>query len=451
MTDVLIIGWGKGGKTLAGTLARAGRSVTLVEQSSAMYGGACINVACIPTKILVHDSQVPHGTDYDATVFAAAVDRRDTLTAAMRAKNYDMLDTVDGVTLIDGTARFVDASTVEVATADGATRISAETIIINTGATPTPLDLPGADGPRVHDSESIQHVDPLPKRLLVVGDGPIGLEFASMFAGFGSSVRVLSRHDRLLARDDEDVAQVLTDVLTDAGVEIVTGAAARAFTDTGTEVTVTAEIGGETREFAADAVLLATGRSPNTADLDLAAAGVDVDDRGAVVVDDRLRTSAPGVYAIGDVHGGPQFTYLSLDDNRILEDLLLGAGDRRVSDRVAVPTTTFVTPPLARVGLSETQARERGLDVIVASTMVRDIPTLPRPKIVNNPAGIIKVVVDASSKQILGATLFCVDSQEVVNLVALAMRHGITAPELASSIFTHPSTSEMFNGVLAGI
>lgn len=451
MGEVLIIGWGKGGKTLAGTLARAGRKVTLVEQSPEMYGGTCINIACVPTKIMIHDAERRQPSDDPETAFTAAVNRRDALTSAMRAKNFAMLDTADNVTLIDGKARFLDPNRVEVTTADGVVEVVADEIIINTGAVPAPLDVPGADGPRIHTSTTIQHVDPLPERLVVVGDGPIGLEFASMFAHFGSAVTVLGRHDRLLSRDDADLADALTEVLTESGVDLVFNANVRGFVDTGDGVTVTADVDGRVRDFKADAVLVAVGRTPVTGDLNLEAAGVQVDDRGAVIVDDQLRTSTPGIYAIGDVHAGPQFTYLSLDDHRILADLLLGSGTRRLSDRVAVPTTTFVDPPLSRIGLSETQAREQGLDVTVVSTPVSDIPTLPRPKIVANPQGLIKVVVDSTTKQIVGATLFCVDSQEVINTVALAMRYGISAPELASNIFTHPSTTEMFNGVLSTI
>ncbi|NLU83636.1 FAD-dependent oxidoreductase [Rhodococcus sp. HNM0569] len=450
MTDVLIVGWGKGGKTLARALAKAGRSVVVVEESALMYGGTCINIGCVPTKALVHDGETRSPSDTPVAAFSAAVQRRDALTAAMRKKNYDMLDSEPGITLLDGRAVFTGPTHVSVATAEGPVEVSAETIVINTGSRPARSTVPGADGPRIHDSTTIQHVDPLPKHLVVLGDGPIGLEFASLFAHFGSQVTLLSHHTRIAPHDDADVAEALRDVLTVAGVDIVESTEVTRFDDDGERVVVTASSSGTQRTWTADAVLVATGRIPATDGLALDAAGVDTDPGGAIVVDDQLRTSAPHIYAIGDVHTGPKFTYLSLDDYRIVADTLLGDGTRRVSDRVAVPTTTFVTPPLSQVGLTERAARDAGRTVRVTAKKVADIATMPRPKIVGRTEGIIKAVVDAETDEILGATLLCVDSQEVINTVALAMRHHVTATELRDTIFTHPSTTEAFNEVLAG-
>jgi pyruvate/2-oxoglutarate dehydrogenase complex dihydrolipoamide dehydrogenase (E3) component len=212
--------------------------------------------------------------------------------------------------------------------------------------------------------------------------------------------------------------------------------------------TVTATVDGQRQEFRGDAVLLALGRTPATGSLDLAAAGITTTDRGAVAVDDRLETSVPGVYALGDVNGGPQFTYISLDDNRIVADRLLGEGIRTTADRVAVPSTTFTTPPFSKVGMTEAEAREAGHRVAVATKKVAEIAAMPKPKIVGDPRGIIKVVVDQDTDLILGASLVHVDSQEVINLVALAMRTGTTATTLKNSIFTHPSSTEALNEVL---
>ena len=212
----------------------------------------------------------------------------------------------------------------------------------------------------MHDSTSLQHVDPFPRRLAVVGAGPIGLEFASMFAGFGAEVTVLNRRPRLLPAEDEEVAAEVQSVLEGDGITVLHEADLRGVEDGAEEALLRLEVAGRSRELAADAVLLATGRRPATDDLGLEAAGIDVDERGAIVVDEHLRTSAHGVYALGDVHGGAQQTYLSLDDHRIVLSQLVGDGSRSASDRVAVPTTTFLTPPLAAVGLTETEAREQG-------------------------------------------------------------------------------------------
>ncbi len=444
-TDVLVIGWGKAGKSLAKSLGAAGRSVVMVEQSAQMYGGTCINIACVPTKALVHQAELRRSADDAEAWFVDSVATRDGLIAKLRARNHAMLAEVEAVTVVDGRARFVGPREVEVTAGDDRLRITAETVVINTGTVPARPDLPGTHGPRVYDSTTLQHVDPLPRRLAVVGGGFIGLEFAGMFARFGAEVTVLNSGERVLPGADLDVSAAVAMSLADAGIELRNGVRASGFVDEGSGIRVEYDGGA----MQADAVLLATGRTPTTHGLDLAAAGVDVDERGYVVVDERLKTSAEGVFAVGDVNGGPQFTYISYDDHRIVLDQLLGDGARRTTDRVAVPSTTFLTPPLSRVGLSETQAREQGYDVEVFAKPVADIAAMPRPKILGETHGLIKVVVDADTRLLLGATVFCVDSQELINLVALAMRAGVRVDELRDGIWTHPSSTEALNEVLA--
>ncbi|MHA2789090.1 FAD-dependent oxidoreductase [Corynebacterium sp. S7] len=449
--DVAVIGWGKGGKTLAGTLARAGKKVAMIEQSSDMYGGACINVACIPTKALIHNAETRKEHDYDPSYFATSVERRDNLTAAMRKKNYSMLADLDTVVVFDGKARFSGPKTITVTAGSDELEITAETVIINTGSLPNIPSIPGAEvGGVVHTSITLQHA-PLPKKLIVVGGGYIGIEFASMFAQYGSQVTVLDRNARPLSRDDEDVATEVANAVRDTGATFINNAQVTRIDSDATSSTVTYASGGAEHEIRGDAVLLALGRHPNTAELNLEATGVTTNDKGAIEVDEHLETSVPGIFALGDVNGGPQFTYVSLDDNRIVQDQLLGTGKRSTKDRVAVASTTFTTPPFSRVGLSETEAREQGFEIKVAKKKIADIAAMPRPKIVEDARGIIKIIVDAHTDLILGAALFHVDSQEVINLVSLAMRQGVTATVLRDSIYTHPSSSEALNEVLATI
>lgn len=451
--DVAVLGWGKGGKTLAGALGRAGKSVAVVERSAQMYGGSCININCVPTKALIHQSSTRPDAADDAEWFATAVSRRDSLVAKLRDRNHAMLAEVDTVTLVEGEARFAGPRRMEVRAGADRLTIEAGTVVVNTGSVPLTPPVEGvADSRRVHDSTSLQHIDPLPRRLVVVGGGYVGLEFAGMFTHFGSQVTLIDHHDEFMAGEDRDVAEAVRALLEEQGVEIVLGSEVTAVHDGAADTTVTTTSpSGAFDHFVADAVLLATGRRPATENLGLDEAGITTDERGYIVVDERLQTSAPGVYAIGDVNGGPQFTYVSLDDYRIVLDQLAGSGSRTTTDRVAVPSTTFLTPPLARVGLNETQARELGQKVLVASKAVADIAAMPRPKIVEDAHGLIKVLVDAESDQILGATVFCVDAQEVINLVALAMRTGTTATQLREGIWTHPSATEGFNEVLAGL
>ncbi|WP_370696119.1 dihydrolipoyl dehydrogenase family protein [Brachybacterium muris] len=366
-----------------------------------------------------------------------------------------MLADRDTVTVVDGRARIVGPLEVEVTPSAGGSGlaehliISADTVVINTGAVPVLPPLPGVDGPRIHTSTSIQHVDPFPRRLAVVGAGPIGLEFASMFRDFGSEVTVLARGERTLPDEDQDVASGVHELLTEAGIDLRTQVDVTSLEDGTDAVTVHMDTPEGPWQLQADAVLMATGRRPATEDLGLEQAGIETDERGAVVVDTQLRTSAEGVFAMGDVHGGQQQTYLSLDDHRVVLDALTGSGTRRTDDRVAVPATTFLDPPMSSVGIGAEQARSEGLDVRTVMVPVAGIKAMPRPKAVGDPRGFIKIVVDSSSDQLLGARLLHVDSQEVINLLALAMRAGVTASELRDGIWTHPSSTEALNEVLA--
>lgn len=450
-----MIGWGKGGKTFAGAMAGAGRSVAIVEQSSAMYGGTCINIGCVPTKTLIHDAAQRRDGDEAAEFFRKAVDRRDTLIAKLNDVNLHMLADRDTVTVVDGRARIVGPHEVEVTPSAGGSGlaehliISADTVVTNTGAVPVLPPLPGVDGPRIHTSTSIQHVDPFPRRLAVVGAGPIGLEFASMFRDFGSEVTVLARGERILPDEDQDVASGVHELLTEAGIDLRTQVDVTSLEDGTDAVTVHMDTPEGPWQLQADAVLMATGRRPANEDLGPEQAGIETDERGAVVVDTQLRTSAEGVFAMGDVHGGQQQTYLSLDDHRVVLDALTGSGTRRTDDRVAVPATTFLDPPMSSVGIGAEQARSEGLDVRTVMVPVAGIKAMPRPKAVGDPRGFIKIVVDSSSDQLLGARLLHVDSQEVINLLVLAMRAGVTASELRDGIWIHPSSTEAPNEVLA--
>lgn len=449
--DVLVIGWGKGGKTFAAAMAGTGRTVAMVEQSAAMYGGTCINIACVPTKTLIHSASTRRDDDDPQQFFDAAVQRRDSLVGKLNETNFHVLFERDTVTVVDGRARFVGEREVEVTPSAGGSgraerlRITGHTVVVNTGSTPVVPDLPGAEGPRVYDSTSLQHVQPFPRRLAIVGGGPVGLEFAAMFSGFGAEVTVLNRRERILPAEDEDVADAVAEVLIGQGITLRNGASVTELQDGPDGVTLLLEEGTGP---SVDAVLFATGRRPATDGLGLQDAGIEVDERGAVVVDDRLRTTAEGVFAMGDVHGGQQRTYLSLDDHRVVLSAVTGDGSRRVGDRVGVPATIFLTPPLSSVGLTERRAREAGRDVKVAFAKVAGIKAMPRPKAVDDPRGVIKVVVDAHTDQVLGARLFHVDSQEVINLVGLAMRTQVTATALRDGIYTHPSSTEALNEVL---
>lgn len=446
--DVLVVGFGKGGKTAAHVLTDAGRRVVLIEQSEDMYGGTCPNVGCVPTKMLVHYANLRRGEPDAQRYFARSIAGVRALTSAFRAGNFEALDGKDTATVITGAARFVDPHTVAVG--EGADRITvtAPTILINTGSEPVVPDIPGLPGSKhLVSSTELTRMSTLPERLVVIGGGYLGLEFASIYQHFGARVTVLEAADRLLPREDPDIADAVARILAGDGIRIVTGARVSGVRDDGAVATVSYEQDGRTQSVEASALLPAVGRRAVTANLRLDAAGVRTAPNGSIEVDEHLRTSQSHIYALGDVNGGEQFTYISLDDARIVLDQLIGPGQRTTTDRAAVPHTLFVTPPLATVGLTEAQAREQGLNITVARENVADIIAMPRAYTVEETRGVMKFVVDADTDLILGAALLSIDAQEIINTVALAMRHHITATELRNSIYTHPSSTEALNEV----
>ncbi|MEZ0356359.1 FAD-dependent oxidoreductase [Mycobacterium sp. SA01] len=453
--ELLVIGFGKGGKTLAAMMASRGQRVVLAEESPLMYGGTCINTGCVPTKSMVFQGERSASGVAGAAVYAQAVATTERLTAGLRSANIAAFDPIATATVLIGTARFVDEHRVAVSTEHGVVTVDARTVVIGTGSVPVIPNVPGLrQCPVAVTSAQLLRLASRPDRLLILGGGYIGLEFASIYASYGTSVTVLEHRPTVLASEDDDIATEVRELLQERGVTVLTGAnvtGVQTIQRTGLPPLARVEYIAEGAMHAidADTVLIAAGRAPNTTDLGLQRAGVEVDSSGAIVVDEYLRTTRPHIYAVGDVNGGPQFTYISLDDYRIVLDQLQGASaPRRATDRVAVPSCLFLTPPLARVGLTERQARAGGRDVLTAVSPVVKLATVARARIVGRTDGMMKVVVDARTDEILGAALLCHDAQEIINIVALAMRHGITATALRDEIYTHPSMAECFNQLL---
>ncbi|HGM5453931.1 reactive chlorine resistance oxidoreductase RclA [Serratia marcescens] len=434
--QAIIIGFGKAGKTLAAFLAGQGWRVAMVEASAQMYGGTCINIGCIPTKTLVHDAEL-HGLGEQA--FSQAMARKRQVTGLLREKNYQNLAGLEQVTVIDGRAEFIDPHRISVQGAAGTQVLSGERIFINTGAVSRRPAIDGLDrSQRSYDSTGLLQLTQRPARLGIIGGGYIGLEFASMFAQFGSAVTVFEEAGALLGREDRDMAQAIQQILSDAGVSFTFNAGVKQVRDVEGGVEVVHQ--GGMQSF--DALLVAAGRAPNTAGLQLARAGVETDERGAVRVDAQLRSSVPHIWALGDVNGGPQFTYISLDDFRIVRDSLFGAGKRSTTDRGAVPYSVFITPSFSRIGLSEDQARQQGRNIKVATLPAAAIP---RARVLGDTRGLLKAVVDAQTGQILGVALLCRDAHEMINIVKTAMDAGLPYTRLRDQLFTHPTMSESLN------
>ncbi|QMR46883.1 pyridine nucleotide-disulfide oxidoreductase [Citrobacter freundii] len=434
--QAIIIGFGKAGKTLAATLAKADWKVAIIEQSNTMYGGTCINIGCIPTKTLVHDAEMQHD-------FAAAMQRKTDVVRFLRDKNFHNLAGLDNVDVIEGRAEFVDNHTVRVIQATGTRELRGEKIFINTGAQSTMPDIKGLSStPGVFDSTGLLNLAQRPQRLGILGGGYIGVEFASMFANFGSKVTIFEAAPLFLPREDRDVADAIAHILRDKGVELILNANVHSVSSQDGAVQI--QMPEETHSV--DALLIASGRKPATEALQLKNAGVDVNDRGGIIVNRYLRTSADNIWAMGDVTGGLQFTYISLDDFRIVRDSLLGDGLRNTGDRQNVPYSVFMTPPLSRVGMSEEQARASGAEVQIVTLPVTAIP---RARVMDDTRGMLKAVVDVNTQRILGVSLLCVDSHEMINIVKTVMDAGLPYTVLRDQIFTHPSMNESLNDLFA--
>ncbi|MFB3235004.1 FAD-containing oxidoreductase [Staphylococcus pseudintermedius] len=432
--DLIVVGFGKAGKTLAKFAAQQGKSVAVIEKSAEMYGGTCINIGCIPSKVLVHDG-------IEAASFNDAMQRKRDVVNALNSKNYHNLADEETVDVINMTASFKSAHAIDLLNAQGEAvqTIEGKNIVINTGAKSVIPNIKGIDtSQRVYDSKAIMDLTQQPKRLVIVGGGYIALEFASIFANFGTTVTVLERSDQILKREDAVIAQQVTEDLTQKGIQFIYNAETEAIED---EADVTKVVTNQ-GTFEADAVLVATGRKPNTEGLNLEAAGVQLGQRGEIIVNDKLQTSVDHIYAVGDVHGGLQFTYISLDDFRIVKSQLFGDGKRTLAQRGVVPYTMFIDPPMARVGMTATEAREKGYDILENQVAVN---TMPRHKINNDTRGLFKAVVDEKSGQVLGATLYGQQSEELINIVKLAIDQQLPYTVLRDNIYTHPTMAESFN------
>ena len=452
--DAIIIGFGKGGKTLAADLAKRNWKVAIIERSDKMYGGTCINIGCIPTKTLVHQAKIAsiiqgHSFKEKNEFFKNAIATKNAVTQALRNKNYHNLADHPLVEVFTGVGSFVSPEIVSVRTDTGNWLLSADKIFINTGAETILPSIEGIeDNPFVYTSTSLMELTELPHHLVIIGGGYIGLEFASMFASFGSKVTVLESYPELIIREDRDIAAAVKSTLENKGIIFEMNAKVQSIKHTKQEASVsfTNSLSNQTTDLKADAILLATGRKPNTQDLNLEAAGVKVNERGAIIVDEHLITTQPNIRAMGDVKGGLQFTYISLDDYRIIREDLFGKQQRKSTDREPVSYSVFIDPPLSRIGLNEEDARKQQLDVIVKTLQVSAIP---RAKTLSETEGLLKAIIDKESGAILGCTLFAPDSSEVINSIAIAMKTGQDYTFLRDFIFTHPSMSEALNDLFA--
>jgi probable pyridine nucleotide-disulfide oxidoreductase len=459
--DAIVVGGGKGGKTLAMYLGRHNYKAALIERDPMMIGGGCINLACIPTKTFIASARLVHSirraAEFGIKVEGVSVDwpgvrkRVEEVVSEMRALNLKNFTSFPSLDFILGTGRFLGPQLVEVAQNDGVVRhLTSKRIFIDTGTRPAIPDLPGATDVPFLTSDTIQQLDAVPAQLLVLGAGYIGLEFGQMMHRFGSKVTVLERGEQILSREDGDVAEALANCLRREGIEIRLQATVEQVSKLSDgQVSATFRTPKGKEQWTGSHVLVALGRAPVTKELDLPAAGVETTPKGFIKVNDRLETNVSGIWAIGDVSGGPQFTHASLDDFRILRDNVFGNGSRSRSDRY-VPSTLFTEPELAHVGLTEKEATAQGMECRVLQVPVTPL-TIPRARTTGQMDGLLKATIEKSTHRVLGCTILAAEAGEMIGTVQAVMVAGMPATALRDAVLSHPTMVEGFNALFAAL
>ena len=450
--DAIIIGTGQSGKPLAITLARAGWKIAVIEREH--VGGTCINVGCTPTKTLVASARVAYlarrARDYGVEAGAVKVDmkrvyeRKRAMVERFRGNGQKTLETTPNLELVFGEARFKDTKRVVVELKAGRTReIEGRRIVINTGGRPAVPPIPGLERVPFLDSTSIMELIELPRHLVVLGGGYVGLEFCQMFRRFGARVTVVNRDPRLILREDPDVSAEVEKILKEDGIEIFNSTQVTRLEKIGAGVRVVLGTGKGSKKISGSHLLLALGRVPNSDRLNLGAAGVETDNSGFIKVNPKLETNVPGIYAIGDVKGGPAFTHISYDDFRILRENWLNSGNATIEGR-PVPNCMYIDPQLATVGLNETEAQKRGIDFRVAKLPMTGVA---RAQEMSETRGFMKAVVDAKTQQILGCTVLGVEGGEIMSMLQIAMMGKLPYPAIKEAIFAHPTLAESLNNL----
>lgn len=455
--DAVVIGAGQAGVPLSQALAKAGRRTALIERIH--VGGTCINEGCTPTKTIVASAKTAYidrrSADYGVRNGLVAVDmpevrrRKQGVVDSFRNASETRLADAENLDLIRGEASFTGPKTLEVRTNDGEPfGLGADYIFINAGARPANPPIEGLDSVPALNSTSIMELDELPEHLLVLGGSYVGLEFAQMFRRFGSEVTVVQRSGQLMGREDADVAETVAEILREDGIEILLNTTTRrAAMGEDEKIRLTVYTSNGERALEGSHLLVAAGRPPNTDILNLDAASIETDRHGFIKANERLETNVEGVYALGDIKGGPAFTHISYDDFRIIKTNLLDGGDSTIADR-PVPYTMFIDPQLGRIGLGEQQARDLDLNFRVAKIPMSYVA---RAIEMGETRGFMKAIVDADTDQILGCAILGMEGGEIMAMIQIAMMGRVPYTALRDAVFAHPTLAESLNTLFSNV
>jgi pyruvate/2-oxoglutarate dehydrogenase complex dihydrolipoamide dehydrogenase (E3) component len=451
--DAIIIGSGQAGGPLATALGSSGRKTSIIEREH--IGGTCLNEGCTPTKTMVASARVAYlarrAADYGVHTGSISIDlgrvrqrKRDIVTSFVAGSTRRIKESKN-VDLLMGEAHFTGPKEIEVTLKDGGVlHLSAGLIFINTGARPSSVPLDGIDSVPALNSTTIMELDEVPEQLIVLGGGYVGLEFGQMFSRFGSKVTVVQRGKRLLAREDADMADAVAQILREDGIDVLLETdTVRVAKEEDGAISLTVRTKSEERTINGSHLLIAAGRTPNTDRLNPQAAGLELDSRGNIKVNDRLETNVPGVYALGDVNGGPAFTHISYDDFRIIRTNVIEGGNASTTNRM-LPYTVYIDPQLGRIGISEEEARAKGYDIKVAKMPMDNVA---RAIEVDETRGLMKAIVDAKTNRILGAAILGIEGGELMSMLEIAMMGNLPYTVLKDAVFAHPTLAESLNNL----
>lgn len=450
--DAIIIGTGQSGPSIAQRMTQEGLKTAIIERK--LFGGTCVNVGCIPTKALVASARAAHmarrGGDFGVVIdgpvsvdMKAVKARKDGIVRQSNEGVTNWMKNMDGLSVYEGHGSLEGPNTVSV----NGELLEADRIVLNVGGRALVPDMPGIDDIPYYTNSNMMEVDFLPEHLIVIGGSYIGLEFAQIYRRFGSKVTVVHRGDRLVNREDEDVSEAILGILDNEGIEVRLNATCAAFEKRGDRIAVTSDCPGGPEEAVGSHVLLAVGRLPNTHDLGLDKAGVEMDKRGFITVDDQLRTNVPGIWAVGDANGRGAFTHTSYNDHEILVANMFDDDPRRVSDRLTT-YGLFVDPPLGRVGMSETEVRKSGRKALIGKMMMARVG---RAKERSETQGFMKILIDAETDKILGAAFLGIGGDEIVHSITDLMYAGAPYTVIQRAMHIHPTVSELIPTMLGDL
>lgn len=450
--DTIIIGSGQAGNPLAKDLASEGWKVAVIEKN--YVGGSCINYGCTPSKTMAASAKIADFVkkSYEYGIHSSAIkvnmkevyQRKKKTVESFRKSTLKRLKDPENISLIRGEASFIDSNTIKINLKNNRTKvIASDKIFINTGGRPAIPNIDGLDKISYLDSTSIMELEELPEHLLIIGGGYIGVEFGQMFKRFGSQVSLVQHGEQLLSREDPDIAEEVKKIFEDDGINIFLNSEVNEIEKYKNKIILKFKTKNKIKSISGSHLLIAAGHKPNTEDLNLPAAGIKADDKGYIIVNNKLETNIEGIYALGDVKGGPAFTHISYDDYRIVRDNILNNKNRTIKERM-VPYTVFIDPQLGRVGLNEREAKQKGIDYAAAKMPMGYIT---RAIEVSETCGLMKIIIDKKTGKILGCSILGIEGGEIMAMVQIAMMGNLKYTALQQAIFTHPTLAESLNTI----